>query len=190
MTPRLRQLPNLITAVRIVLIAPITAALWRHDWPAAIGLFGAAAASDAADGFLARRYGWQTRLGAWLDPAADKLLLAAIFVTLAIQRSVPVWLAAAVVGRDLVIVGGALAYRARVGRLQIRPTALSKINTLLQLLFALSTVARLAGGWPPAWFVTQLGALMFVVVAVSGLDYVLTYAGRAARQPRRDGGVS
>ncbi len=187
MTLRLRQLPNLITAVRIALIAPITAALWQRNWPAAIGLFGAAALSDAADGYLARRCGWQTRLGAWLDPAADKLLLAAIFLTLAIQRSVPVWLAATVVARDLVIVGGALAYRARVGRLPIRPTVLSKINTLLQLLFASSAVARLAAGWPRAWFVTGLGALVFVVAAVSGLDYVMTYAGRAARRSRRDG---
>lgn len=189
MTARLRQLPNLITAARIALIAPITLALLHREWPAALGLVGAAAISDAADGFLAKHCGWQTTLGAWLDPAADKLLLAAIFVTLAIQGSVPVWLAVAVVGRDLVIVAGALAYRTRVGPLHMRPTAISKINTLLQLAFVLSTVGGVATHWPPAWVATLLGALVFVTVVVSGLDYVLTYAGRAARGLRREGGA-
>ena len=188
MTARLRQLPNLITAARIVLIAPITFALLHRHWPLAIGLFGAAAVSDAADGFLAKHCGWQTTLGAWLDPVADKLLLASIFLTLAVQGSVPVWLSVAVVGRDLVIVAGALAYRTRVGPLHMEPTPISKINTLLQLAFVLSTVERVATKWPPAWFDTLLGALVFVTVAVSGLDYVLTYAGRATRQLRRAGG--
>ena len=73
-----------------------------------IVLFGVAAVSDAADGFLAKRFGWQTALGAVLDPAADKLLLATVFVTLAVLRLIPLWLMAAALARDIIIVLGAV----------------------------------------------------------------------------------
>ncbi len=86
--------------MRILLAIPIAMTLVHHQYVATLALFGAAAVSDAADGFLAKRFGWQTRLGAVLDPAADKLLLATVFVTLAALRLVPLWLMAAAVARD------------------------------------------------------------------------------------------
>ncbi len=183
MSMSFRQLPNLISLIRIALVVPIAAALINHQWPSAILLFLAAAFSDAADGFLAKRYDWQTELGALLDPAADKLLLATVFVILAIQSDVPVWLMATAVGRDVVIVSGALLYRSLVGPLRMRPTVISKINTLCQLLFIMCVVARQGFGSPPAWAITLLGALVFVTAATSGLDYVLTYLGLALRTP-------
>ena len=181
MSISLRQLPNLISLFRLVLIAPLAAALLHRDWAAALMLFAIAAASDAADGFLAKRFGWQTELGALLDPAADKLLVATVFLTLAVQGNVPLWLMAAAVGRDLVIVLGAISYRLWVGPLKMRPTVVSKINTLVQVLYILAVVARREIALPAAWVVTLLGALAFVTIAVSGLDYVLTYAARAYR---------
>ena len=177
----LRQLPNLISLFRLVLIVPIAAAVLHRDWTAALMLFALAAASDAADGFLAKRFGWQTDCGAVLDPVADKLLVATVFVTLAVQGHVPVWLMAAVIARDLVIVLGALSYRLWVGPVKMRPTVISKINTLIQLLYLFTVVVRRETALPAAWVVTLLGALVFVTIAVSGLDYVLTYAGRAYR---------
>src|ERR1700732_4040742 len=106
-----RQIPNVIRSIRIMLVAPIAVALAHHQLITTIALFGIAALSDAADGFLAKRYGWQSGLGAVLDPAADKLLLATVFITLAYMKLVPPWLMAVAVARDVIIVLGALLYR-------------------------------------------------------------------------------
>src|ERR1700723_1324670 len=118
----LRHLPNVITTIRILLVAPIAVALANHQLVTSIALFGVAALSDAADGFLAKRYGWQSDLGAVLDPAADKLLLGTVFVPLAYLKLVPVWLIVAGVTRDVIIVLGALLYRYFLGPLSVRPS--------------------------------------------------------------------
>jgi cardiolipin synthase len=183
-----RQIPNVITTIRILLVAPIALALAHHRLPIAILLFGIAAASDLADGFLAKRFGWQSELGAVLDPAADKLLLATVFVTLAYLRLVPLWLMAAAVARDAVIVLGALLYRLCFGRLSVRPSVVSKFNTLCQAAFIMAVVGRAEFSMPPASAVMWLGALVFVTVTVSGIDYVLIYGRRALslRRPQSD----
>ena len=175
----LRQLPNLITFVRILLIAPIAVALLHHELLIALGLFCLAAVSDLLDGFIAKRFGWQSALGGVLDPAADKLLLATSFVVLAVMHLVPLWLMAAAVVRDLIIVGGAIAYRLWLGPVEARPSNLSKLNTLCQALFILCVIARQQFSQPDAWAIVTLGALTFLTTAVSGIDYVLRY-GRAA----------
>ncbi len=146
-----------------------------------MGLFGVAAVSDAADGFLAKRFAWQSSLGAVLDPAADKLLLATVFVVLAVLRLVPLWLMAAAVARDLIIVAGAIAYRVCFGPIEARPSVISKLNTLCQALFISTVIFREEFQVPAAWTITALGALTFVTIAISGIDYVLRY-GRAALQ--------
>jgi cardiolipin synthase (CMP-forming) len=175
----LRQIPNVITSLRIVLVIPIALALLHHEFVTTMGLFGVAAASDAVDGFLAKRFGWQTTVGAVLDPAADKLLLATVFVVLAVLRLVPLWLMAVAVARDLIIVLGAIAYRMWIGPIEGRPSVISKVNTLCQALFIMSVIAEKQFALPADWIVVMLGALTFVTVAVSGIDYVLRY-GRAA----------
>jgi cardiolipin synthase len=175
----LRHLPNVISAIRILLVAPIAAALANHQLVTTIALFGVAALSDAADGFLAKRFGWQSELGAVLDPAADKLLLATVFITLAYMKLVPWWLMAAAVARDVIIVGGALLYKSLIGPLNIRPSIVSKFNTLCQAVFIMAVVGREEFSVPPAWVVTALGAMVFATVAVSGIDYVLIFGRRA-----------
>ncbi len=182
MSASLRQIPNIISSIRILLVAPIAVALARHQLALAIALFGVAAVSDAADGFLAKRYGWQTGLGAILDPAADKLLLVTVFVTLAYVALVPVWLMVAAVMRDVVIVGGALAYRYWIGPLIVRPSIVSKLNTLCQAAFILAVVAKVEFSAPPAPVIMALGALVFVMAVISGIDYVLVYGQRALAQ--------
>jgi cardiolipin synthase len=175
----LRQLPNVISTFRILLVAPVAVALAHHRLALAIVLFGVAAVSDAADGFLAKRFGWQTSLGAILDPAADKLLLVTVFVTLAYVKLVPLWLMAAAVARDVVIVGGALMYRYWIGPLTARPTIISKLNTLCQAAFILAVVGSVQFGVPPVPVIIALGAMVFVTVVISGIDYVLVYGRRA-----------
>jgi cardiolipin synthase len=175
----LRQIPNVISSIRIVLVAPIAVALAKHQLVTSIALFAVAAVSDAADGFLAKRFGWQTELGAVLDPAADKLLLATVFVVLGYLRLIPLWLMAAAVARDAIIVLGALLYRVCLGPLDVRPSKVSKFNTLCQAAFIMAVVGRAEFSAPPAWLVMVLGALVFVTVTVSGIDYVLIYGRRA-----------
>jgi cardiolipin synthase len=181
-----RHIPNIISAIRILLVAPIAVALADRQLVTTIVLFGVAALSDAADGFLAKRYGWQSELGAVLDPAADKLLLVTLFITLAYMKLVPLWLMAAAVARDVIIVLGALLYRYWFGPLNVRPSVVSKFNTVCQAAFILAVVGREEFSVPPAWVVLVLGALVFVTVVISGVDYILIYGRRALslRKPR------
>ena len=176
----MRHIPNIISVLRILLVAPIALALFHGRLSLSVMLFALAAISDAADGFLAKRFGWQSELGAVLDPIADKLLLATVFVTLSLLKLVPLWLMAAAVARDVIIVSGAAAYRWFIGPLTAHPSFISKINTLCQALFILAVVCRAKFMLPPEWVVTWLGALVFATVVVSGIDYVLVYGRRAA----------
>ena len=175
-----RQLPNLITGLRIVLVIPIAWTLVQLRFGATIVLFGVAAVSGAADGFLAKRFGWQSDLGAMLDPIADKLLLATVFVTLSVLGLIPWWLTAVAVARDLIIVLGAITYRYCVGPIHAHPSIVSKLNTLAQVAFILAVMARQRYELP-AWLLTALGATAFLTVVVSGIDYVVTYGRRALR---------
>jgi cardiolipin synthase len=179
----LRHLPNLITSIRIALVVPIAVALAQQRLLTALGLFGVAAASDALDGLLAKRFGWQSDLGGILDPLADKLLLATVYVMLAVLGSVPVWLAAAVIARDCIIVLGALGYRLLLGPVEARPSLISKLNTLCQVVFILTVIGAQQFAWPSRWLL-GLGALVFVTTCVSGVDYVLVYGRLAVARSR------
>jgi len=179
-----RQIPNLITALRILLIVPIAMALLHHELRIALGLFVLGAASDLLDGFIAKRFGWQSALGGVLDPAADKLLLATSFVVLAVMHLVPLWLMETAVARDLIIVSGAIAYRLWLGPIEAQPSKLSKLNTLCQALFILCVIARQQFLRPAAWVIVTLGALTFLTTAVSGIDYVLRYGKAAVEESR------
>jgi cardiolipin synthase len=175
-----RHIPNVISVLRILLVAPVAIALAQHRYVLAVLLFGLAAASDAVDGYLAKRFSWQSELGGVLDPIADKLLLATAFVTLSLLDLVPLWLTAAVVARDVIIVTGAAAYRLFIGRLAAHPSIISKFNTLCQAAFILAVVANAQFSEPSAWVMLWLGAVVFATTIVSGLDYVLVYGRRAA----------
>lgn len=179
MSLRLRHLPNIISSLRIVLVIPIAWSLLQHRLGLTLAMVGVAALSDAADGFLAKRFHWQSAAGAVLDPIADKLLLATIFVVLALLALIPAWLMVVVVARDVVIVLGAIGYRLLIGPVQARPSFVSKLNTFCEAAFILSVIAHEQFAVPPDWAVLALGALTFLTVTISGIDYVLRY-GRSA----------
>jgi cardiolipin synthase len=173
-------LPNLLCVLRMLLVVPV--ALWILDGrhPAVMALFAIAAFTDALDGFLAKRFNWTSELGKHLDPLADKVLLVTVFVCLSITGDVPWLLTAHVLLRDLVIVFGAIVFRALFGPLNGNPTVASKFNTLTQIVFCLAVVSTSAYHWPADAVVTALGALVVVTTGVSGIDYVMTYTRRAA----------
>lgn len=175
----LSWLPNAISLLRIVLVVPILLLIIKDQFAAALALFFLAGFSDGVDGYLAKRYNWYTRLGALLDPVADKLLVAGTFITLAHVALIPVWLAAVVILRDAIIVSGAIAYNYAVKPVQGEPTRISKLNTALQLLFLLLVLSRAAFEWPDEITLTVLGAAVLITVVISGVDYVLSWSKRA-----------
>jgi len=175
----LSWIPNAISFLRIVLIVPTLWMIAEGEFGWALALFFIAGFSDGLDGYLAVRFNWQSRLGALLDPAADKLLITGMFITLAWMGEIPIWLAAAVILRDVVIVAGALAYNYLVKPVPGEPTRISKLNTALQMLFVLFVLSRAGFGWPEKITITLLGAAILVTVVISGVDYVWSWSRRA-----------
>jgi cardiolipin synthase len=181
----LRHLPNLVTALRMLLVVPLCGLIQGGRFEAALVVAAVAAASDALDGFLAKRFGWTSRLGGLLDPVADKLLLMAAFVGLALVDGVPAWLAGLVVGRDLAIVAGAVAYHNLIGPFDAAPSAVSKATTAMQIGFVLLVLVALAAGVDlPRWLRAILVAATAALTAVSGLHYIVVWS-RRARQALR-----
>lgn len=176
-----RWLPNAISFMRILLIAPILLLIIAGEYGTALMLFVIAGGSDGVDGYLAVKFGWQTRLGALLDPVADKLLVTGMFITLASMDLIPVWLTTIVILRDVVIFGGAIAYNYLIEPVQGEPSQVSKLNTALQLLFLLFVLSRAGFGWPDEITITLLGAAVLVTVVISGVDYVWRWSGRARK---------
>ena len=179
------QIPNAICVLRIVLVVPLVAALFKGAYGMALGLILIAGISDGVDGFLAKTFNWRSQLGSLLDPAADKLLLVSTFLSLTLLDLVPVGVTLIVILRDVVIVTGALWYRHLVGSLRGEPTLISKLNTACQLLFILATI--LAAGWgvPAAGWLLLLGALVVFTSLTSGLSYVLIWSRRLGEQTAR-----
>lgn len=173
-------LPNAISIMRICLILPILVLFVHDEFVWALALFAIAGLSDGIDGWLAKTYGWQTRLGGFLDPAGDKLLVAWSFGTLAFLGHIPVWLAVIVIFRDVVIVAGSFLYHYLVRRLEGEPTRISKLNTALELLYLGFVMLKAGFGYPPEITTTVLGAAVLVTVVISGYDYVSNWI-RTAR---------
>jgi cardiolipin synthase len=178
----LRHLPNLITALRMLLVVPLCRLIDDGRYDLALIVAAVAGFSDALDGFLAKHFGWQSWIGGMLDPIADKLLLTATFVWLALTADLPVWLVALVVGRDLAIVAGAVAYHNLVGRFDAAPSRLSKLTTVVQLAFVLVELLQLSR-WidMPVALRESLIAITALVTLASGLHYVVVWSARARR---------
>lgn len=177
----LRWLPNAICIVRVLLVAPLVAALLREDYAVALALVIVAGASDALDGFLAKTFDWRTRLGGLLDPAADKLLIVSVFLTMTYLEQIPVLLAVIVVMRDVIIILGAVAYHLLIEPVTGEPSSISKLNTACQLAFVLFAMTHAAYAWPPQVSLQLLGAAVVFTSITSGLNYVLRWSKRAWR---------
>jgi cardiolipin synthase len=167
-----RHLPNLLSVLRL-LAAPLAAFLIVAGADtAALLVFILAGASDAADGFIARRWGHTSRFGAWLDPAADKLLMLACFVALYRTGAVPLWLAALVVGRDISLIAGALLAKGLSLPLHIAPIRLGKASTLVQIGYIGLVLLFLAFNRDAPGLVMVAGIVTASVTVLSWLAYV------------------
>jgi len=179
---RHRDLPNLISLLRLLAVIPILYLLLKREFGWALLLFAAAGLSDGLDGFLAKHYGWESHLGGVLDPLADKVLLVACFLVLGALVLIPAWLVAAVVFRDLLIVGGALLYNYRVETVEMVPTWASKLNTVLQILLVVLVITDAGPLSLPEWIIRVLIWACLTTVIVSGIQYVWIWSRKAARK--------
>jgi cardiolipin synthase len=188
----LPNVPNLLTAARIVL-APMF--LWLYlagDTDGALLTFAAAALTDVLDGLAARLLHQETRLGALLDAAADKLLLACALIGLAVRGELPWWLAAVVVIRDLLLSAGTALLAATRHPVTIHPTRVGKYATaslVVTVVVALALAWRGPGARSP--WLDALGLLAAVLVVASAVQYALAFralwrlGGGAAERPGR-----
>lgn len=179
-----RQLPNMISIFRILLVLPIVWALLTEQFALAAFLFVVAGVSDALDGFLAKRYQWESRLGSILDPVADKLLLLSSLLTLAWLNLIPHWLVWLAVARDVMIVVGGVAYHHLIGRFSLVPLWSSKINTVSQIaLVGLVICQQLNSVFNSA--VMVMVWLVTASILISGSEYILVWGVRAWQQSRQ-----
>lgn len=183
----LSHLPNIITLARIALAPVLILLLKDQDYAAGLVVFVVAGASDALDGYLAKRLNVQSRLGAILDPVADKLLLVSTYVMLTVLGHIPFWLVLVVVFRDLLIVGGYMLYTSHAGPVKMRPSILSKLNTLMQIALATLVLAQQAAGldWPLT--VHALVVAVLVTTVASGAHYLWSWAILKDIEPARPG---
>ena len=182
-------LPNYLSMLRIALVLPITWLLWQHQVMSAFWLMLVAGFSDALDGFLARRYGWQTELGTLLDPLADKFLIAAMYLVFTLQGLIPLWLVALILTRDILILLGAGVYRGVFGDLTVNPSLLSKTNTAMQILVVLMLmVSQMPIGDLGPGLLTFLQAYTFPSLAAlciaSGCHYLFVWGRHSWRRLR------
>ena len=161
------NIPNTLTLARIVLVPLVVWLIITHEMTAAFVLFLLAGVSDAADGYLAKRFQWRTELGAYLDPIADKLLLMSIYVTLGFSNHLPAWLVIAVVSRDILIIGAFLLSWVLSRPVPVHPLMVSKANTLAQIVLAALVLAELGLG-------LGLEKLVAVLIPVTGALTILS----------------
>lgn len=179
-----RHIPNLITGLRILLVAPFLWALLEERYSTALLLFVIAGVSDALDGFLAKYFGWTSELGGLLDPIADKLLLMGAILALGWLNELPGWLVALVILRDLLIVCGAISYHMLIERLEAAPLMISKLNTLVQLMLVCAVIVHYGMIPLPEILLTGLIALTAITTVWSGSAYVRQWSQRARNRQR------
>jgi cardiolipin synthase (CMP-forming) len=167
------SIPNWITLIRIVLIPWFAILVINGAFNQALWVFAGAAVTDGLDGLIARWFSQKTRLGSFLDPLADKMLLSTAYVALAVLKKIPVWLSVIVISRDVIIMLGVSLLVLNQTRFEIKPTISSKMTTIFQVLLVL---AVLSSGflYPGDYFLQGLLYCTLVFTVFSGLQYIYT----------------
>jgi len=181
----LRYLPNALTLSRLLLAGPLGYFVLHGNYQWALATALVAAATDALDGFLARRLGALSQFGAAIDPVADKVLVIVGFVCFASTGLIPWYLALAVITRDLVIVSGAACYRWLIGPFEFAASGLSKANMAIQIGFCTMLLAAQVYPVIPQAAITAGSAAVLFIAGASGCDYVLKWSAKAIQQRRK-----
>ena len=175
----MKQLPNLLTAARLLAAPYILYLLWTGEYWIALVWFSIASFTDVLDGFLARRLRIVSKIGALLDPVADKVLLSGSFLTLGLKGVIPWWLMAIVLGRDLLILGFAIVALARKIRREFPPSLWGKASTAAQIAYVVF-VAGHEASITPLIVATILGWIAATLTLWSGIDYFIRISRRVS----------
>lgn len=177
----LGNVPNLITLARIMLTPWAILMIVDERFMAAFLIFVLAGVSDGIDGFIARRFDLRTELGAYLDPLADKALLASIYITLAIRAELPAWVAIVVVSRDVMILVAVLVSWLMAKPVEIRPVWISKLNTFAQIGLAGFALGARAYGIDPFPAQTGFEWAVAATTVASGAVYIAQWLAHMSR---------
>lgn len=169
-------IPNLLTISRVFITPAFVVAFFGQEYLLSLVLFVAAGITDGLDGFLARVLRQRSRLGAMIDPLADKFLLLTTFVCLGIQNWIPFWLIVVVMTREIVIIGGLFVLHVFGVNMKdrINPTLDSKLNTFFQIMLLLTALA--VHTFQVSGFIVFISILSYVVgvlTVFSGIRYVI-----------------
>ena len=181
------SIPNLITLGRILLVPVVVWAITAGEYRVAFVLFLAAGISDAVDGFLAKRFGMSTELGAYLDPLADKAMLVSIYVALGITDAIPRWLVILVVSRDIMIVSAVILSWVVDKPVPLKPLRVSKLNTVAQIGLAAVVLAALGFEVDAEMTVMALTGVVTILTLLSVAFYVaewVRHMNAAEKDPR------
>jgi cardiolipin synthase (CMP-forming) len=178
------NLPNAITIARILAVPLMIWLIVSGEYMAAFWVFVLAGISDAVDGFIAKRFNQRTELGAYLDPAADKLMLVSIYVCLGLLKVLPPWLVILVVTRDILIIGAIALATLLEQPVHIRPLLLSKLNTVAQIMLAGLVLAILGFDIANRQIVLFGSIIVAILTLASGTQYVLIWIRRMASNPQ------
>lgn len=168
----MRHIPNALCVLRLVLAPWCAVRIVAGDYSGAMLLFFIAGWSDFFDGWLARKFDWGSPFGTYLDPIADKVLMAVTFIALGAASAVPWWLVVLIFGRDVMILLGVAVLYSRVKQRKFPPSLAGKISTTLQILAA-GFVMMAKAGWIAAWWIPLAIASTTAGTAWSGIDYVI-----------------
>ncbi len=184
------NIPNFITLGRIIAVPVVFWLLLTGQAKGAFLVFVAAGISDAVDGYLAKRFHWQTELGAYLDPLADKLLIVSIYIALGVRGELPSWLVIGVVSRDFAIVAAIMLAWLMNHPVRIKPLIVSKMNTASQLLLASVVLADEAFGFG----LTETRSVLIwstgILTSLSLIAYLRAWLRHMATEPPPGGGSS
>lgn len=181
------NVPNTLTLARIVLTPVIVFMIIERKIPTALMLMAIAAITDMLDGLIARYWNMHTRVGAYLDPLADKIMLLSTVVTLYFIAHVPLYLFLAIVFRDIVIIVGALTYEMITHKLRMEPSMASKATTLFQIIYVLLVLLSMMVPVAEIWL-QWTAWLTFAITCISGLHYLVAWTIKALSNEQQGDG--
>ena len=166
------NLPNSLTVLRILLVPVFVGLLLYGHYDAALITLLIAALTDILDGMVARITDQRTRLGEYLDPLADKLLLMSAIITLSVLNFIPIWVVIVVVSRDAILLVGTVVANLTETNINISPTLLGKGTTLAQICYVIAVMLHVTGQVPD-FLVDPFLWVMVALTMGSGVHYLL-----------------
>ncbi len=174
-------LPNLISLGRLVLVPTIVLMIVEGSYAGAFFVFALAGIGDAVDGFIARQFDARSRIGALLDPLADKALLVSIYLSLSFMGEIPFWLTIFVVSRDFLIVGAVMLAWMVEKPIEVHPLVVSKANTAAQILLAAVVLGDLAFTVDFGWIRRVLVVTVAILTITSASAYLVGWVRHMSR---------